>query len=193
MTRRDIRLAAEGFLKEHHAALSIPVPIEKILEIKLGVEVRPLPGLYKIYARNGILLSSGRVIAVDNDDFESNQTRLRFTLAHELGHILLHKDHIDSVSLDDVAQAWKQYNGIAAETLGDMERDASYFAGHILVPQARLIGELGKARQRLLNVHGLDITGKGRDVRDVVAKAIADAFDVSPNVVSRRLEEEGLP
>lgn len=193
MTRRDIRLAAEGLLKEHHADLGIPVPIEDILEIKLGVEIRPLPGLYRVYARNGILLSSGAVIAVDNDDFESNQTRLRFTLAHELGHVLLHKDHIDNVSLDDVAQAWQQYNGIGAETLGDMERDASYFAGHILVPQVRLIEELDKAKARLLNDHGLDITGKGRDVRDVVAKVIADAFDVSPNVVSRRLEEEGLP
>jgi len=103
VTRREIRLAAEIFLKENHPTLDLPIPIEDILEIKLGVEVRPLPGLYRVYDRSGILLSSGEVIAVDNDDYDSNPTRLRFTLAHELGHILLHKDHVASVSLDDAA------------------------------------------------------------------------------------------
>lgn len=194
MTRREqIRLAAGGFLKEHHADLSIPVPIEDILEIKLSIEVRPLPGLYKLFARNGILLSSGQVIAVDNDDYESNQTRLRFTLAHELGHILLHKDHVKSVSLDDAGQAWKQYNSINPEALGEMERDASYFAGHILVPYVALQAELDRAKQKLLTDHKLDITGKGAAVRDAVAKVMAGPFDVSPNVVRFRLEEEDLP
>ena len=194
MTRREqIRFTAEEFLKSHHADLSLPVPVEDILEVGLRVEVRPLPGLYKLFARNGILMSSGKVIAVDNDDFESNQTRLRFTLAHELGHILLHAEHVKDVSLEDAAQAWKQYSGIEPEALDRMERDASYFAGHLLVPQSRLLEELDKAKKKLLEKHGIDITGKGADVREVVAKAIADPFEVSPNVVRFRLEEEGLP
>lgn len=193
MTRRDIRLAAESFLKEHHADLSIPVPIEDILELKLGVEIRPLPGLRQAHSRSGILLSSGKVIAVDNHDFESNQTRLRFTLAHELGHILLHEVHVKSVSIDDAAQAWKQYSSIDSKVLGEMESDASYFAGHILVPRVALVAELDRVKQKLPADPKHDITGKGVAVRDTVARTMASPFGVSPKVVRIRLEEEGLP
>ncbi len=194
MTRREqIRLTAEHFLKEHHPTLNLPIPIEDILEIKCRIEVRPLPGLYRLFARNGILLSSGGVIAVDNDDYESNQTRLRFTLAHELGHILLHREHMESVSADDVSQAWSAYNSLSPDDLGRMESDASFFAGHILVPQPKLDEELAKVEQRLQTTHGISVRGKGIEVRDVVAKAMATPFDVSWNVVRYRLEESELP
>ena len=193
MTRREIRLAAEKFLNEHAPNRGLPVDIEAIADIKLGIEVRPLPGLYRAFGRNGILLSSGKVIAVDNDDYESYQTRFRFTLAHEIGHIVLHEDYVEAVSLDDVAQAWKQYADLPPEDMAEMERDANIFAGFVLVPNRELRQQLEVVRQKILSEHRVDINGKGTEVRDGVAKAMADAFDVSPNVVGRRLEEEGLP
>jgi Zn-dependent peptidase ImmA (M78 family) len=193
MNRRDIRLAAEDFLKEHHGDLSIPVPIEDILEIKLKIDIEPRIGLHERFGRRGILLSSGRVIIVENNDYEDYLTRYRFTLAHELGHILLHREHVDSVSVDDVAQAFAKYSSLDPKLLDEMERDASYIAGHILVPQAKLLIELEKVRQRIIREKKVDIKGMGSDVRDRVASILASVFEVSENVTRHRLEEERLP
>ncbi|QYD70760.1 ImmA/IrrE family metallo-endopeptidase [Paraburkholderia edwinii] len=58
------------------------------------------------------------VIVVKKQDWESRQS---FTLMHELGHIILHRDS----SIDD-EQDMSSYQG--------QEREANAFAGHLLVP-----------------------------------------------------------
>lgn len=62
------------------------------------------------------------VIVVKKQTAESRQT---FTLMHELGHILLHKQS----SIDDEADMFAR---------GGMEREANIFAAHVLVPSAFL-------------------------------------------------------
>jgi len=41
----DLRREADEFLSEYHQSLSIPTPIEEIVEFDLSIDVIPIPGL----------------------------------------------------------------------------------------------------------------------------------------------------
>jgi hypothetical protein len=43
----DLEALAERFLEEHHPSSEPPVPIEEIVEFGLGLDVVPLPNLYR--------------------------------------------------------------------------------------------------------------------------------------------------
>lgn len=192
MTRREIRQAAEGFLAEHHPELEVPIPIEDILELKLEIEIRPVAGLANAYQRHGVLLSSGKVIVVDDDDYMNYETRCRFTLAHELAHIILHKDHLDRISADSTEAAWRAYSELPAKELAEMERDASLFAGQLLVPPSALQRAFDELCARFMDTKKVDIRTLGIAARDYVAKELAPQFNVSEKVVAIRLEEDEL-
>ena len=64
------------------------------------------------------------VIVVKKQSFNTQQS---FTLMHELGHLLLHK----TSSIDDAGDMYSHQG---------MEREANAFAGHLLVPDAFLLG-----------------------------------------------------
>jgi hypothetical protein len=45
LSYEDLRREAEEFLSEYHPSLSIPTPIEEIVEFDLGIDVIPVLGL----------------------------------------------------------------------------------------------------------------------------------------------------
>lgn len=80
-----------------------------------------------------IVTSDGRTVAVVNRN--QSVTRRRFSLAHELGHFVLHKDQSvleNAVSIDDPPSEESQ--GGTSLT----EREANFFAGELLIPLALL-------------------------------------------------------
>lgn len=65
-----------------------------------------------------------------------SDTTKTFTLAHELGHFLLHKDvHNFRIDLD-----------YSVDDQDNQETEANYFAASLLVPQEKLIKALNDAR-----------------------------------------------
>lgn len=76
-----------------------------------------------------IVTTEGRSVAVVNRN--QSITRRRFSLAHELGHFVLHKDQSvleESVSIDAPPTGDDPDGGSIAE------REANFFAGELLVP-----------------------------------------------------------
>ena len=69
---------------------TIPVDIEKIIEINLGLSVIPLPGLHKNFGFDAFISSDWSYVYVDNDRYfdDTHYKRVRFSLAHELGHLI---------------------------------------------------------------------------------------------------------
>jgi len=100
-----------------------PVPVERIAQ-NLGIEVR-----FEAAEDNlsGALIreTKGRVVIGVNSDHHPN--RQRFTIAHEIGHFILHKGmklHVDEdfrVNLRD-------------GSVNDEEIDANAFAAELLMP-----------------------------------------------------------
>src|SRR5438309_1044692 len=107
-----------------------PVPVDKIAE-SLGILIRYEPAEDKL---SGALIrkSSENVIGVNSSHHPNRQ---RFTIAHEIGHFVLHKGihlHVDEsfrINLRDGTINWEeiQANTFAAELLMPIEfitRDA---------------------------------------------------------------------
>ncbi len=50
---KDINRKAEEFLKKYHPSLSIPVPIEEIIEFQFHIDIVPLHGLHRAFEIDG--------------------------------------------------------------------------------------------------------------------------------------------
>jgi Zn-dependent peptidase ImmA (M78 family) len=161
----------------------IPVDIEHILEIKLKISVIPILGLRQQISFDSFISSDWKNVYVDNESYMSDNyyRRIRFSLAHELGHRFLHKELFESLEINSFDDYYLFYNEIPNDQYRFLEDQANKFAGYLLIPPDLLKPykdkHLTKARRELIgtaleNIDDIDLTG-------VIAGDIADIFDVS--------------
>ena len=112
---------------------SIPTPVEKVAR-QLGAQVRfspfddELSGM--VYVKDGV-----PIIGVNSLHHPNRQ---RFTIAHELGHLELHRDMItSSVHVDKNFPALMRDTKAATGT-ELVEIQANQFAAELLMPRAQL-------------------------------------------------------
>jgi len=127
---------------------SIPVPIEAIADSHFGLLVRDVddmaaapgcPRLEPEQTLSGLLLAAAGEIWVNAEEGRQWPGRRRFTICHELGHFVLHRDgerdlfcrssHVDP---EDLKTPTEDPN------VPDIEEEASVFAAALLMP-ARLM------------------------------------------------------
>lgn len=87
ITLSHVKSEAEKFLASYHPSLYLPIPIEKIVESKLNIEIIPVKNLRRQYDVDGSLDSSLSRVFIGLDLYTGNENRTRFTLAHEIGHL----------------------------------------------------------------------------------------------------------
>lgn len=95
----DLRAQAEEFLALYHPSGEIPVPILEIAEFDMEIEMFPLPDAQKIYGFMAALSSDLQTIVYDEHSDKKNLHRFRFTVAHEIGHRILHGSLIAALNL----------------------------------------------------------------------------------------------
>jgi Zn-dependent peptidase ImmA (M78 family) len=93
--------------------------------------------------------------------------RKRFTMAHELGHFILHKDKIGD-GIDD-SENYRPVRRTGTSAGEEEEREANNFAANILMPKDLV---LKYARERGVFNNGV--------IDDDALKEISTAFQVSP-------------
>lgn len=187
----DLRGKADEFLRQHHPTGAVPVPIEQIVEFGFGINIIPLPGLHRDHDIDGFISSSLTEIFVDLFVFESRPTRYRFTLAHEIAHLVLHGDALKEVRPRSVAE-WKRFvSSLSEKDRGWLEWQAYCFAGLVLTPSAPLAVEY-RAALRMADEEGIDIGAHGGMARQYIATYIGRIFGVSAGVVEKRLVYDGI-
>jgi Zn-dependent peptidase ImmA (M78 family) len=146
---------------------SIPVDV-LALAGKLGIRVfeEALPEDI-----SGILDLRNMPIIMVNQDHVLN--RQRFSIAHEIGHFLLHRPtgiHVDK----------KTYyrNSKSAERLDEIEIEANRFAAELLMPTNLVIREIERYSDLI-------------DSNDDVISVLADSFKVSATAVGFRIQNLG--
>jgi hypothetical protein len=50
---KDISRKAEEFLKKYHSSLSLPVPIEEMIEFQFHIDIVPLHGFHRVFEIDG--------------------------------------------------------------------------------------------------------------------------------------------
>lgn len=187
----DIRNKADQFLARHHPTGEIPIPIEQIVEFQLGIDIFPLPGLEEAAQIVGYTTSDLSTVCLDRWVYEHQPGRYRFTLAHEVGHIVLHADFYRSLGIRSLTDVQRFLGQISEKDYGLVEWHAYQFAGFLLVPQARLVEEVESCRRRVFEL-GVNLQGQKDFAAALVESCLAQSFDVSTEVITRRLVRDGI-
>lgn len=166
---RNIRSLASGLLKQATVE-SPPIPIERIAKLK-GATIRYVPFEGRI---SGLLYQDEDQTIIGVNKLHP-KTRQRFTIAHELGHLLLHSD--EELYLDrDFRIALR--NEHSSESTDINEIQANSFAAELLMPFAMLRGDL--------RGHVLDYEN------DDEIRTLANRYKVSLQAMIFRLTNLGL-
>ncbi len=192
ISKEELRTRASTFLAEHNSGGNVPLDIERIIEANLGMDIVPMPGLQESYDIDGFITRDLTEIRVDEYVYLNREHRYRFTLAHELGHKVLHGELWQSFDFHSVAE-WKEAvtASIPEKEYSYIEFHANTFAGLILVPPVPLATSFAAAIEMVRSV-GLDPRDEATGVREHVEKYIGKEFKVSGMVVHRRLEADQL-
>jgi Zn-dependent peptidase ImmA (M78 family) len=189
----ELRVIAEHFLTEHHPGGTIPIPVEEIIEFRLGLNIIPMPGLRRSFDVDGYVSKSLLDISVDQYIQESKPDHYRYVLAHELSHVLIHGDIISQLNFNSI-EAWKAaVLGIAKEEKSVYDGQAHELGTLILVPSDRLATEFELDRKRFehrgLSLSQVAATERGRII---VEDNLAKRFDVPRFVITDRMNRAKL-
>jgi Zn-dependent peptidase ImmA (M78 family) len=165
--RKHIRNLIDQLLETHNIQLP-PVQVDEIAK-ELGIQVQyehakdELSGfLLRDFSRHKAIIGVNEIHV---------KTRQRFTIAHELGHFLLHEQ--EELHVDRLFQI-KRRDG--KSTTG--EKEANLFAAELLMP-AQFIQE------ELAEIELLDLEN------DAVISSLADKYNVSRQAMTFRLSYLG--
>ena len=184
---QQIETAAQTFLASHHPELTLPVPIDEILEFDLDIHLTPIPGIKKLYKVDGYLTHDLKELVIDDYSLENYYPRIRFTIAHEISHLELHRNHLIQVQGQIKSEEdWKQYYNQIIHNNDILELEANQFAGFVLMPTQALASSLGKWFQKIRKQNLANIS---REIFfDLAGKSLAREFHVSPRAASIRIE-----
>ena len=115
--------------------------------------------------------------------------RARFTLAHELSHLILHREHFDGREFRTIDQYKKFLVDIPDEVYAWLEWQARNLGGLILVPKASLKKYFNEAENAARQAK---LDPKTEPAIDYMADWVARHFVVSRSVIKNRLAKDGL-
>ena len=120
---------AEKTLKDNYieSVKDLPIRPDKIA-FTYGIEVKYIDFSDKFKEVAGYVNINKNTIYVNDNDHANRQT---FTIAHELGHVLLHKQELEEGN-HDIAILLRL--PIGNHENNPLEREANYFAANLLVP-----------------------------------------------------------
>lgn len=182
----EIEELAERFLADYHPERTLPIPIENIVEISLEIQIITHKNLARLESIDAFLSSDLKELHIDEDNYMGRTNRSRFTLAHEVGHLVMHKKLVSQVAS---MNEWKRVVLQEGERRSLYEDQANDFAGCVLMPRDLLLIEFKKCKEIAEN----EFKSKGLKMPDdttlssYFASKIAPVFDVSGQAADIRL------
>lgn len=201
MTYQDIWQRVEDFRKQHAPKLNadkIPLDLVTFVELDLKLDLIPYDGLKDEFSADAAVLGDFSGFYIDGYIFDRLETashsqlnRLRFSLAHELGHYVLHKDRYESENITDFDRLkdWLNYHSGDKD---EIEHEANEFAGRLLVP-IEVLGPIFEKWATALDAsYGPHGWQKREDLRNDVCDRLSQKFGLHPQGISTRLHRENL-
>lgn len=171
------------------------LPIDpELIAVDLGLHISTSPLLIEEYDTDAYLDTDLKNIVVDAGFYNGNKTqnRVRFSIAHELGHFILHSDVIKEIAMGSPKDWMRFKQEIPEKQWSLLEFHAREFAGRLLVPSNRLREELGEAL-KMAKAEGFEYWEKSAGaLLEYLGTHISRTFGVSSIVIQKRIEHEGL-
>lgn len=172
---------AAELLDELSGDIEIPVNLEKIIEF-LGITVRYDASLDEDDIVGEILFEQENPIIKINPLKNRYETRMRFTLAHEIGHYCLHisdskMEFVDSQkTMSRTESYWDRY-----------ESEANNFAAQLLMPKTSVLS----VGQKVIDIYKTKKSKTGMPVNQFI-ETMAKEFCVSVISMEYRLKNLGI-
>ncbi len=185
LTYLDVEKAAHNFLHTYHPSLALPIPIEAIVERKMSIAIFAIPNIKPLLGIDAFISADFTQITVDEESFSKFPERTKFSIAHEIGYMVLHKEWYTKHGPKDLTDYLHFPDRIDDQAYKFIEIQAHTFAGLVLVPTDILLKEL---KERLGRIPSYEVP-------EVLAPFIQDLpeiFQVSDAVVLRRLQRENV-
>lgn len=189
-----IRNKAEEFRNNYVDPVDlVPVPIIEIVELQLGIHPIPKAGLKNRIDIDGFLTKDLKNICVDLGIYmdERQINRLRFTYAHEVGHLILHEREIRQCDFRTEEDWIHFHEDFLKDDLNWFEQHAYEFAGRLLVPKEKLITEIQNHQDKIDEYRS--IIGDGQEeLIEAISREICIIFKVSWKVIQKRIRKENI-
>ena len=185
---------ADQLRTAHPAGRSLPVKVLDLAEFDLGLDLIPAGGLREQLDIEALLMGDLRSILVDRHAFMSPRLeyRLRFSVDHEIGHLILHRDIYGGLQHAGPREWFDYISAIPDVEYGWVEWQAYEFAGRLLVPPDALREAFQTAVQTAQAAGYSDWLAADEAAADYIATRIAPKFGVSADVIAKRLRVESL-
>lgn len=169
---------------------NVPVDIEFIIDVKLRVNVIPIPSFLKLANIDALITSDWKSIYVDRDEYldERRHNRLRFSLAHEIGHFVLHKKIYSNFNIKNLEDYYKFNKDIPQKQYSYLETQANKFANYLLVPRRALMIEREKELKKKGSPAWFDKVDT-KTLNSYCAIPLSKIFKVSDEVVTIALND----
>ena len=143
---------------------------------------------------DALLMGDLKSVLVDKRAFMSPRLeyRLRFSVAHEIGHLVLHRDIYAGLHHATAVEWFDYISAIPDVEYGWVEWQAYEFAGRLLVPPELLRAAFQTAIQTAQAAGYSDWLAADEAALDYIATRIAPKFGVSTEVIAKRLRVEKL-
>jgi hypothetical protein len=195
-TKSQSHQAADNFRSKYWVQESLPVDIHQIIEFDLKMEIRTISNLRQDVDVDALLLGDLNTIVVDREMFMDDRmlSRMRYSLAHEIGHKFLHPNLYSEMNPTSVEEWISSFRSIPEDQYKWIELHAYEFAGRLLVPPNILQMEFNKQITLGKEKGFQEWDNSGEDALEYLAHAIsmASSFGVSEQVITKRLKIEGL-
>ena len=192
-------LAVIEDLRSQHEVLRedrTPIDVFTFLEIDLGLNPIPFDDLKARYDVEAAIMADFTGIYLDAEQYilmehgpEWRLKRLRFTVAHELGHYFLHR-HLPQTEQFASLPNFARWTSTLGGNKYTIEQEANEFAGRLLVPKGKLqdcFDEFARDAEKLIP-HFMD----SGEIRQKFAEQVAPRFGVNSEVVEIRLDRDGI-
>ena len=185
---------ADRLRAAHPAGRELPVKILDLAEFDLHLDLVPVNGLREQLDIGALLMGDLKSILVDKRAFMSPRLeyRLRFSVAHEIGHLVLHRDIYAGLQHTTATEWFDYISAIPEVEYGWVEWQAYEFAGRLLVPPEPLREAFQAAIQSAQAAGYSDWLAADEAALDYIATRIAPKFGVSAEVIAKRLRVEKL-
>ena len=185
LTYQQIGNIADQFLTLNYPRLKLPIPIEQIAESKLNLKIYEEFNLKKDFEVESFLTSDLSTIFIDFDIYNKFENRARCSIAHEIGHLILHGKILSKLKISSTVKLGDFLNNVDEDEYSWLEYQAYSFANQVLVPNKLLLTEIKRLVGYVPNQAPLEsILPLSEDLLEI--------FQVSGSLMLKRLQKEGI-
>lgn len=188
-----IKQKAEDFRREYWKQNRIPLDIEKIIEQNLKIEIIPIKELMNFCDTDALITSNWESIYIDEKGYFDDRfyPRLRFSLAHEIGHFVLHNEIYSQFEIDELTDFYKFIEKIETAQYGIFEYQANQFVSYLLVPRDKLKLLVEEEKNRPNGKFDEYRKGLGEEfIIEYLSYLLSDKFGVSKEVIKIALNNK---